>query len=222
MPVSLPVAHFAEHPSQDAARLLTLVAGLRACPCVACNRLICGHEAVFNIALGCQNAARCLPCLAAAMEQSPPRLRDQLFEHVRRRDCYNSVWTAESQREFPASDGLPTCLWPVGSQLTESIADVESSPTKTRSAQVSVDESAAALPREELVVATRWDAGDLACGDLVLQLRGRLRELSPGSVLELVAVDPGAPSDIPAWCGLTGHSLVRHNPPFFWIRRKEN
>jgi len=219
MPVPLP---FAERVSLDTARLLTLVAGLRECHCVACNRPICGHEAVFNVALGCQNAARCLPCLAAVMEQSPPRLRDQLFEHVRRRDCYNAVWTIESQRESPASVGLPTCLWPVDSRPNESIDDAEPPPTKTRSWQLDVDEAAASLPRAELVIATRWDAGDLGCGDLVLQLRGRLRELSPGSVLELVALDPGAPSDIPAWCGLTGHSLVRQNPPFYWIRRKES
>ena len=49
-----------------------------------------------------------------------------------------------------------------------------------------------------------WDAGDLACGDLVLQLRGRMEPMRPGQVLRLVALDSGAPEDLPAWCRLTG------------------
>ena len=49
-------------------------------------------------------------------------------------------------------------------------------------------------------VAARWDAGALGCGELVIELRGRLARLAPGSLFELVASDPGAPADLPAWC----------------------
>ncbi|MSU63625.1 MAG: sulfurtransferase TusA family protein [Pedosphaera sp.] len=61
----------------------------------------------------------------------------------------------------------------------------------------------------------------MACGELVLQLRLRLMALSPGEIFQLCARDPGAPQDLPAWCRLTGHRLVRAEPPTYWIQRKE-
>jgi tRNA 2-thiouridine synthesizing protein A len=67
-----------------------------------------------------------------------------------------------------------------------------------------------------------WDAGDLGCGELVLALRGRMRTLAPGQVLKLVALDPGARADIPAWCRLTDHELVLEQHPVYLIRRKES
>jgi len=66
-----------------------------------------------------------------------------------------------------------------------------------------------------------WDAGDMGCGDLVLELRHRMEALRPGQVLALVARDPGAPADIPAWCRMTGHALVAEQHPTYLIRRKE-
>jgi tRNA 2-thiouridine synthesizing protein A len=64
-----------------------------------------------------------------------------------------------------------------------------------------------------------WDAGDLNCGDLTLALRNRVRELPPGGVLRLVARDPSAPADIPAWCRLSGHLLLWFDHPVYLIRR---
>ena len=66
-----------------------------------------------------------------------------------------------------------------------------------------------------------WDAGDMGCGDLVLELRARVEALVPGRVLRLTARDPGAPADIPAWCRMTGHALVSAQHPIYLIRRKE-
>jgi tRNA 2-thiouridine synthesizing protein A len=66
-----------------------------------------------------------------------------------------------------------------------------------------------------------WDAGDMGCGDLVLELRARVEMLVPGRVLRLTARDPGAPADIPAWCRMTGHALVSAQHPIYLIRRKE-
>ena len=68
---------------------------------------------------------------------------------------------------------------------------------------------------------TTWDAGTLGCGDLLLQLRFRMEQLEPGAVLRLIALDPGAPADLPAWCGLTGHALLTAEHPVYFIRRKE-
>jgi tRNA 2-thiouridine synthesizing protein A len=55
----------------------------------------------------------------------------------------------------------------------------------------------------------------------VLELRGRIEGMRPGQVLRLVALDAGARADLPAWCGLTGHTLVAAQHPVYLIRRKE-
>lgn len=68
---------------------------------------------------------------------------------------------------------------------------------------------------------TDWDAGDLACGELVLDLRLRMRKLASGQVLRLTALDPGAPADIPAWCRMTRHALLHADPAnhLYFIQR---
>jgi tRNA 2-thiouridine synthesizing protein A len=73
-----------------------------------------------------------------------------------------------------------------------------------------------------VIADTTWDAGDLGCGELVLQLRFRIEQLEPGALLRLVALDPGARADLPAWCRLTGHALVAAEHPVYHIRRKES
>ena len=67
----------------------------------------------------------------------------------------------------------------------------------------------------------QWDAGDMGCGDLVLELRGKLRAM-PGKVLKVIARDPGAPSDLPAWCGMTKDTLVHQDAEAqaYWIRAR--
>ena len=52
---------------------------------------------------------------------------------------------------------------------------------------------------------TRRDAGETGCGQLVVELRRRVEALGPGEHLEVVGHDPGAPTDLPAWCRMTGH-----------------
>jgi tRNA 2-thiouridine synthesizing protein A len=64
-----------------------------------------------------------------------------------------------------------------------------------------------------------WNAGDLGCGELVITLRMRLRTM-PGATLKLIATDAGAPEDIPAWCRMTGDTLLRTEPPVYWIRAR--
>jgi tRNA 2-thiouridine synthesizing protein A len=67
----------------------------------------------------------------------------------------------------------------------------------------------------------QWDSIDMACGELVLKLRARVNALRPGQVLRVVARDPGAIEDVPAWCQMTGHRLVKAEPPIYFIQRKE-
>lgn len=69
-----------------------------------------------------------------------------------------------------------------------------------------------------------WDAGDLGCGDLVIRLRFRIKAMQPGQVIRLRATDPGAPEDLPAWCRMTGDTLVHREPALnrYYIRRKSD
>lgn len=52
------------------------------------------------------------------------------------------------------------------------------------------------------------DGGDRACGELLLVLAARVRNFDPGTVVRLIATDPAAPLDVPAWCHLTGHTWL--------------
>jgi tRNA 2-thiouridine synthesizing protein A len=65
-----------------------------------------------------------------------------------------------------------------------------------------------------------WDAGHLGCGELVVELRRRIRLLQPRQTFHLIASDPGAVEDIPAWCRLTGHVLQQADHPHYLIQRK--
>ena len=67
-----------------------------------------------------------------------------------------------------------------------------------------------------------WDAGDMGCGELLIELRARLLPLAPGTLFQLVALDPGARVDLPAWCRLTGHAMVEAEHPVYWIRRRNH
>lgn len=65
-----------------------------------------------------------------------------------------------------------------------------------------------------------WDAGDMGCGELIIKLKLLLRDtLADGDLLHLVARDPGAREDLPAWCRLTGNHLVAADHPSYQIRR---
>lgn len=80
------------------------------------------------------------------------------------------------------------------------------------------------LPETKLVdkpPEASWDAGSLGCGELVLGLFGRIKAVSPGGIFRLIVQDPAAPEDIPAWCRMTGHKLVRATHPEYLIQRKE-
>ena len=74
--------------------------------------------------------------------------------------------------------------------------------------------------RDDGPVTEFWDAGDLACGPMLLALKGRLERLAPGAVIRVVTRDSGAPIDVPAWCRLTGHILRSAAHPVYEVERK--
>ena len=67
-----------------------------------------------------------------------------------------------------------------------------------------------------------WNAGHIGCGELLVELHLRMREMEPGQVFRLISLDPAAPEEMPAWCRLTGHRLIVANHPEYWIERREN
>ena len=66
----------------------------------------------------------------------------------------------------------------------------------------------------------KWDAGETGCGRLAFELHLRMNRLQPGDTIEITALDPGAPTDLPAWCRMTGNRLVSMEPPVYVIERK--
>lgn len=52
------------------------------------------------------------------------------------------------------------------------------------------------------------DATGLACPLPLLKAKQGLNQLQSGQVLYIVATDPGSERDIPAFCKISGHSLL--------------
>ena len=74
------------------------------------------------------------------------------------------------------------------------------------------------------MAAARLDAGETGCGELVMLIFQTMKKLEPGQTLEVLAYDPAAETDIPAWCRSTGHALLAQNletyPKSFLIQKK--
>lgn len=52
------------------------------------------------------------------------------------------------------------------------------------------------------------DGSDRRCVLLLLELRRLISTVPAGTVIHLIATDPAAPLDLPAWCHLTGHTYL--------------
>lgn len=170
--------------------------------CHLCGAHICGHDALLAILLGSRHAPRCSRCAAGELREPVAELRERALQWIRRRECFLAVWRAAGEAEgFGAAD-RPQCLF--AGNRSGSAAPAAATATAT------------APPAADRV----HDAGDLGCGDLVLELKFTLASMPPGSVLEVRATDPAAPIDLPAWCGLVGHRLLHSSPPRYWIERK--
>jgi tRNA 2-thiouridine synthesizing protein A len=173
--------------------------------CMQCGRALCGHVVLCGIALGCKNSPRCLLCLATGLKRPLGELREQLVDYMQRRDCYRRAWNVASDREGQSRGRMPECL--------RNISAPEPEQMETNKPE------AAAAPGAAVA---EWDAGEIGCGDLVMELRMRLNGLPPGGVIKVIARDPAAPVDLPSWCRLTGNRLVQANHPEYFIQRKEN
>lgn len=64
--------------------------------------------------------------------------------------------------------------------------------------------SGAVTPHADVIL----DAADSQCATLTPLIRGRIRGLESGQVLEVRTGDPTAHESLISWCALTGHTLV--------------
>lgn len=55
---------------------------------------------------------------------------------------------------------------------------------------------------------TKLDASNLLCPMPVIRTQDKVATMSPGEKLEIICTDPGALSDIPAWCRINGHQFI--------------
>jgi tRNA 2-thiouridine synthesizing protein A len=159
------------------------------------------------ILLGSRHAPRCANCAAREHGETVAALCERSRQWIVRRDCFLDAWLAASADEGFTGADRPACLFATDLFVEGNAAIAERKP-------------AAAITAPPIADAVH-DAGDLGCGDLVIDLKFRFAELAPGAVLEVRATDPAASIDLPAWCGLVGHKLLHASPPRFWIRRKE-
>ena len=63
------------------------------------------------------------------------------------------------------------------------------------------------------------DATGLACPLPIILLSQQISEMAVGERLTLLADDPAAIFDVPAWCRMTGNSLESNDNSTFEIRR---
>jgi len=195
----------------EIAALLGDLRKLRESFCRGCGATLCGHEALMSLTMGFKDAPRCWPCLAAALGYEQEALRDHLFAHIAHRICYHEGWIWANREEGFEPGILPSCLWP-----TPSVTDSAAPGPPLSDAHL----HGASRFDTESAHDAEWDAGEMGCGDLVLELRARLRSMKAGQVLKVSAKDPGAAEDLPAWCRMTGHTLVTSRHPAYFIKRK--
>jgi tRNA 2-thiouridine synthesizing protein A len=168
--------------------------------CAATGVPLGPHARLASIALGRGDKPLCLPELAKAEGVSADALREKLVLYMNARPCFGGAWLWCGEKSGHGRTMDPPLDW--GNEQGTAATSAGSGEGAAESAY--------------------WDAGDIGCGDLVLELRGRLRELNPRQVMKLRATDVGAPEDIPSWCRLTGNRLIKAEKPFYWIERKDD
>lgn len=182
--------------------VLAALAAATGTQCHCCGRAVCAHDVLASLVLGFQSEPRCDSCLSKETGRDAAVLRDELTAFALSKECLTIGWRWAARRDAH-------CEW--------SSARLVSGEQLTPGGNGRPPRAVLNAPAYD----AEWNAGDLACGELVLELRRRLRALPPGSIIKVTALDPAAPQDVPAWCRLTGHALVHARHPSYFIRRKE-
>jgi tRNA 2-thiouridine synthesizing protein A len=75
---------------------------------------------------------------------------------------------------------------------------------------------------DALKIARHWEAGETGCGALIVGLKREIGQIRAGELLQVTALDAGAPADLPAWCRMTGYTLVAANHPTYVLKKKDD
>lgn len=185
-----------DDPNVRAAKLIERLQQFEGARCPQLGRPVTPQEGLMSIALGHREEAMSIEALAQSLGHPAADVWQQTLEYIQSRPCYRQAWEWAEKRE--------------GSNVV--------GPAAVPSA---VDREGSAPSAHEPAANQTWDAGNMGCGELVMELRMRLSVMKPGAILKVIAGDPGAPEDMPSWCRLTGHKLVAMRHPEYWIQRKE-
>ncbi len=176
-------------------------------PCTGCERALTGHDAVISLLMGQRDLPRCAACLADGVNQPLEAFIRHARTNIRRLECYRAGWLY-ADRRLAQMERDPSACWaseyPMGD--TEEDDDLDEL------------ESSAGAPQH----AAFFDADDMSCGDLVLELRNQMKKLQAGEVLQVRAIDPGAPEDLPAWGRVTRNQLIHQESPLYWFRVRQD
>lgn len=77
---------------------------------------------------------------------------------------------------------------------------------------------------DEVIPDLVLDCRGMRCPLPVIELARRIAEVDIGSIVAVVADDPAAAADVPAWCRLRGHEYAGagapvHGTPSYLVRR---
>ena len=64
------------------------------------------------------------------------------------------------------------------------------------------------MSESQATASDRLDVRGLICPLPVIRTQDRIKHLPAGTLLDIVATDPGAMHDIPAWCRVHGHQVL--------------
>lgn len=195
--------------SPRAEDVIAFAAQLWGAACTRCAIDLLGQEAVLSLLLGLRDRPQCFACLADAHGAERDAFLVRAVRNVSRLDCYRAGWEYSDARLAGAGP------WPE-ERLPHDLRLACASLERTMDEPEDASEAQPAFAE----AAHRYDAGDIGCGELVLALRARFAPLPAGATLHLTATDIGAPEDLPAWCRLTGHRLVRAEHPEYLIARR--
>jgi tRNA 2-thiouridine synthesizing protein A len=79
------------------------------------------------------------------------------------------------------------------------------------------------MDMEEIKPDAVLDCMGLACPMPIFKTSSKIKELSPGQVLEVLSDDGGIEKDMPAWCKITGNEFIgirKENGEFHVLVRK--
>ena len=67
---------------------------------------------------------------------------------------------------------------------------------------------------------SEFDGEETGCGILLFNLAMHFRGLAGGTRVLIIARDPAAPTEMPSWCRMTGHTILDSRHPYYLIEAK--